>query len=576
VNSSPANNLESGFRVGEWLVRPGECRIENPQGELRLRPMLMDLLVLLAGRAGEVVPKEEILERLRKTQFVSESALTSDIAELRRVLGDSRTTPRYIETVAKRGYRIIARVETRGQSAQPRLAVLLFENLNRDPEQDYFAEGMSDALITELGKIGSLRVISRQSVLRFKDTQKSLPEIARELMVEAVVEGAALHAGNRVRISAQLVQAEPERHLWAESYECDMNDVLAVQGRIARSVAEAVKATLTPKDLARLSRPRPVGPEVHMAYLKARYHSGTWTKEGVEKALQYLNEAMQADPGFAPAYGMLSFCMITLGYWGHLPHYEAYPKAKEAALKALALDESLSEAHAALGLVRWLCDWNPADCETEIRRALELQPSSDFAHFVNALFLVTMSRDRDRAPEAARLALELDPLSVNTNFSFAFILLFAGEHQRAVEQALKTIELHPDSPLAWQALGWAYVGLSDYGEAARAFQKAVDLSRDAHSLSALAYAQARSGQRAAAEALLGELIEKRVRDYVPEVCFVTIYAGLGDRDRAFDRLEKCYQERDPHLFWLPVMPAFQILRQDPRFDELLHRLKLTG
>ena len=575
MESSAAIGLGTEFRAGDWLVRPGECRIANPPAELRLRPMLMDLLVLLAGRAGEVVSKEEILERLRSSQFVSESALTSDIADLRQLLGDSRAKPRYIETVAKRGYRFIARVERCRGPAEPRLAVLIFENLNRDPEQDYFAEGMSDALITELGNISSLRVISRQSVLRFKNTKKSLPEIARELKADAIIEGSALHAGNRVRISAQLIQAEPERHLWAQSYECAMNDVLAVQARIAHSVAGAVQAALTPKDLARLSRPQAVNSQAHLAYLKARYHSGTWTKEGIEKALRHLREAMQADPEFAPAYGMLSFCMSTLGYWGYLPYHQAYSQARQAAREALALDESLSEAHTALGLVYWVADWDPAAGEREIHRAIELQPSSESAHFAHSLFLVTMLRDHDRALDAAQRALDLDPLSVLSNFSAAFILLFAGEYERAIDQALKTLELHPDSPLALQALGWAYAGRADYNEAVNAFQKAVNLSRDVNSVAALGHAQARSGQVAQAEALLGELLERSARAYVPEVCFVTIYAGLGDCDRAFERLERCYEERDPHLFWLPVMPAFDPLRSDARFDEWLARLRLT-
>ena len=553
-------------------MRPTECRIENPEGELRLRPMLMDLLVLLAGRAGQVVSKEEILDGLRKTQFVSESALTSDIAELRRLLGDSRTTPRYIETVAKRGYRLIARVATSGRPDQPRLAVLLFENLNRDPEQDYFAEGMSDALITELGRIGGLRVISRQSVLRFKDTQESLPEIARELKVDSIVEGTTLHAGNRVRISAQLVQAEPERHLWAESYECEMKDVLTVQARIARSVAEAVEAALTPKDLARLSHPRTVNSEAHLAYLKARYHWSTWTKAGFEKALRHLDEAVRADPEFAPAYGMLSLCMTVAGYWGYVPYQEAYPKAKQAALRALALDASLGEAHTALAYVRWLHDWDPAACEREIECAIELQPSSEFAHFARSLFQVTMTQDCDRALEAAKLALALDPLSIYANFSLAFILVFAGEYQRAIDQALKTIELYADSPLAHQALGWAHLGLAHYSEAVSAFQKAADLSRDVHVIAALAHACARSGEAHTARAALDELLGKSAREYVPEVWFAVIHAGLGDRDRAFEYLERCYTERAPQLFWLPVVPAFHPLREDPRFDELLRRM----
>lgn len=537
--------------------------------------MLMDLLVLLAGRAGQVVSKDEILDRLRKARFVSESALTSDVAELRQVLGDSRTQPRYIETVAKRGYRFVAAVEPNRQPAEPRLAVLLFENLNHDPEEDYFAEGMSDALITELGNIRGLRVISRQSVLQFGSTKKSLTEIANELKVDAVIEGSVLQAGNRVRISVQLIRAEPERHLWAQSYECDLADVLGVQARVARAVAEAVQAVLTPKEVARLSRPLYVNPEAHRAYLKARYHWGKWTKEGVQKGLRYVQEAMQADPGFGPAYAMLASCMITLGYWGFLPGRPAYARAKEAAWKALDLDESLSEAHSALAWSYWFLDWDLGACEREIRRAIEVNPSSEWSHLTHAKFLVTIPRDCQKAREAARLALDLDPLSVTTNFSVAWVLVFAGAYEEAVDQARKALDLYPDSPMAYQALGWAYVGQSLYDDAVGAFRKAAALAGDAHSISGLGHACARAGQEGTAKTLLGELLDMSTRGFVPEVCFCLLYAGMGDLNHAFERLERCYEERDPHLFWLPVMPAFGPLRQDSRYHDMLRRVGIA-
>jgi tetratricopeptide (TPR) repeat protein len=288
--------------------------------------------------------------------------------------------------------------------------------------------------------------------------------------------------------------------------------------------------------------------------------------------MQHVQEAMQADPEFAPAYSMLANCLITLGYWGYLPGRSAYPKAKEAACRALVLDESLSEAHTSLAWANWLLDWDLPACEREIRRAIELNPSSENAHLAHALFLVTIPQDRQGARDAVRLALDLDPLSVITNFSVAWILLFAGAYHDAVEQAAKALDLHPDSPLTQQAMGWAYVGQSLYQEAEAAFGKAVALSRDVHSLSGLGHACARSGQEGAAKAILTELLDMSAREYVPEVCFAVLYAGLRDRDRAFERLERCYEERDPHLFWLSVMPAFGPLRQDSRFDALLRRL----
>ncbi len=566
------------FRFDCFEVDLSSGRLYKRGLRVGLREKSFQVLALLLEHPGEVVTREELQRRLwREEVFVDfDNNLNTAIGRLREALGDSAERPRFIETLPKRGYRFIAPVEPCGRPAEPRLAVLIFENLNHDPEQDYFAEGMSDALITELGTIRGLRVISRQSVLRFKDTKKSLPEIARELNVDAFVEGCALHSGNRVRVSAQLVRADPEQHLWAQSYECEMSDALAVQGRIAHRVAEAVEAALTPKDVARLARPRSVNSQAHLAYLKARHHWGAWTKEGIEKALRYLGEAIQADPDFAPAYSMLSYCMTVLGFWGHVSQKEAYAKAKGAALKALALDDLLCDAHTALGVVNWFGEWDLAGAEREFRRALEINPSSEFAHLMHANFLVIVRRDRDRALEAAGRALDLDPLSVNTNFEVAWILVFAGEYGKAIDQSLRTLELYPDSHFAQQTLGWAYIGLSDYGSAEKAFQEAVELTPDTYSVSSLAYVFARTGRRAAAEALLADLLKKSETEVVPEICVALVYGGLGDRDRAYQLLEKCYQERHPQLFWLPCQPGYFWLRDDPRFAALLRKMNLEA
>ncbi len=561
----------------------GSFEVDLSSGQLYksgLRVSLQDksfqVLASLLEQPGEVVSRQELQRRLwREEVFVDfDNNLNTAIARLREALGDSAEHPRFIETLAKRGYRFIAPAEACGRTAEPRLAVMIFENLNRDPEQDYFAEGISDALITELGSIGSLRVISRQSVLQFKDTKKSLPEIARELRVDALVEGCALHSDKRVRVSAQLIRAEPEQHLWAQSYECELGDVLEVQGRIAHSVAEAVEAVLTAKDVARLARPRPVNPEAQLAYLKARHHWGAWTKEGIQKALQHLDEATKADPEFAPAYSMLSYCMTVLGYWGYIPQRVAYSKSKDAALEALALDDQLCDAHTALGVVKWFGEWDLAVAEREIQRALEINPSNEFAHLMQANFLVVIRRDHDRALEAAGRALDLDPLSINTNFEVAWILVFAGEYKRAIDQSLKTLELYPDSLFAQQTLGWGHVGLSDFDGAEKAFQKAVDLAPDTYSISSLAYVFARTGRRAAAEDMLADLLKKSETQVVPEICLALVYGGLGERSRAFELLEKCFQERHPQLFWLPLQPGFSPLRDDSRYDNLLRRMNL--
>jgi len=522
-----------------------------------------------------VVSKEQILDRVWQGRLVSESALTRNAAELRQALGDSERSPRYIETITKRGYRLIAPVAP-GPPAPPRLAVLPFDNLNRAPEEDYFADGMAEAVITELGRIAGLRVISRQSVLRFKGSGKSLAEIARELKVDAVVEGSALLAGTRVRITAQLIQAEPEQHLWAQSYECDLGDILGVQGQVARAIAEAVHAALTPQDLARLSRALRVNLEAHLAYLKARHYGDGWTQEGIEKAFAYLQRAIAADPTYAPAYASLAKYLAVLGFWGHLPIRQAYAKAREAVLRALELDQSLGEAHAVLAFIKWHLDWDLAGCEAGLRRAIELSPSSEFAQMAYANFLNIARRDLDSGLVHARLALEIDPLSLNTNLGFGWWLLYAGEHEQAIEQARKTLELYPDALHARPILGWALAARGRYEEAVVAFEGAMAISRDALSLASLGHAYGRSGQRQAAEAVLAELLDRRAREHVPEFALATVHAGLGDLERAFQSLEKCYAERDGRLFWLPVDPCFDPLRSDPRYHDLLRRVGLTA
>ncbi len=380
---------------------------------------------------------------------------------------------------------------------------------------------------------------------------------------------------NRIRTTVQLILAEPERHLWSRSYESDLTDVLGVQARVARAAAEAVQAVLTPGDMIRLSALREVNPRAHEAFLKARCLWGRWTQESVQLCLRYVKEALEADPTFAPAHSLLADALVTLGYWGFVPAQTAFPQAKEAAQRAIALDDLLSEAHVALAWTHWLLDWDLAACGREIQRALELNPSGEMNHLVCGLYQATIVRDRRRAEEAAWLALDIDPLSVNTNFGVAWILLFAGAYTEAVAQATRAIELYPESPLAHQALGWACAGQGRYAEAASAFGRAAALSNDAHSIAGLGYSSARAGQVAVARRVLEELTERSGRELVPDVIFAVLYAGLDDPNRAFESLERCYQQRDPHLFWLPVMPAFLSLQKDGRYHDLLRRIGIT-
>jgi TolB-like protein len=403
-----------------------------------LRGKSFAVLGALLEHPGEVVTREELRRRLwPEGVFVDfENSLNSTVNRLRVALGDSFAKPRFIETLPQSGYRFLARVEA-SRSALLTLAVLPFENLNHDPEQDYFSDGVADALTTALGNVTSLRVISRQSVLHLKGTQRTIPEIARELKTDAVVEGSVLRVGDRVRITAQLIQVAPERHLWAKGYECEMGDILTIQGQVSQAIAEAVKVALTPAERDRLVRPCPVNAEAHLAFLKGRHHMGQWSRESFEKALECFRAAVEKDPTHARAYAHMADCYGMLGNWGHRPSLEAFQSAKQAALQALALDDALSTAHWAYAWATWVCDWDLVTCEAEMLRAIQLNPSDEHAHMAYSIFLVTTTSDRGGAVSEMRLSLDLDPLSPYINALMAWTYVFVRDYKRAREQGVE-------------------------------------------------------------------------------------------------------------------------------------------
>jgi len=366
-------DTEMGRRYTARMARPqasggrfcfGPYEVDMRARELRkhglriqLQEKSFEVLAALLEHPRELVTRQELQRRLWPdgVSVDFENNLNSAVNRLREALRDRARRPQYIETLHRRGYRFIAPVE-QVQIPTLTLAVLPFGNLSRDPEQDFFGDAVADVLTTELGTVSTLRVISRQSVLHLKGTEKTVPEIARELGADAIVEGSVLRAGNRIRITAQLVQASPEQHLWAKTFDCDLADVLTVQGQVAHAIAGAVQLALTPAEVARLNRARPVDPEAHLAYLKGRHHMGRWSRESVEKALEYFHLALQRDPVHALAYAHAANCYALLGFWGHLPFRDAYQRAKESAQKAIALDGALSAAHWALGWATWLRD----------------------------------------------------------------------------------------------------------------------------------------------------------------------------------------------------------------------------
>ncbi len=467
-----------------------------------------------------------------------------------------------------------------GRAAAPRiesLAVLPLVNYSRDVEQDYFADGMTDALIADLAQISALRVISRTSAMQYKGSKKPLPQIAQELNVDAVVEGSVQRSGNRVRILAQLIHGPTDTHLWAQSYERDLRDVLSLQSQLAQAIASEIKVTLTPREQAQLSLARPVNPEAHEAYLRGRYFWNKRTEEGFRRGTEYFNQAIEKDPNYALAYAGLAYTYSLMGHelYSLLDPRDAYPKANAAALRALKLDESLAEAHAVLGDVKFRYEWDWSGAEREYKRAIELNPSYTTAHQWYSHFLLPLGRAEESLAESKR-ALELDPLSLVINMHMGWHYLYARQYDQAIEQLRKTLDLDQDFLLAHLFLGQAYELKAMYAEAMAEFQKAIALSRGAPpNVAALGHLYAVSGKRDAARKVLEELKESSKRRFVPSYEIAVVYAGLGEKDQAFGWLQKAFEQRDSGwLVDLRVDPRFDLLRSDPRFADLVRRVGL--
>jgi TolB-like protein/Tfp pilus assembly protein PilF len=457
------------------------------------------------------------------------------------------------------------------------IAVLPLENVSGDEDQDYFADGMTDELIAQLAKVGSLRVLSRTTAMAYRGTHKPLSEIARDLHVSSVVEGTVLRSGNRVRITAELVQTSTDRHLWAETYETEIGDILGLQNRVASAIVKEVSIKLTPEEQQRLTTVRPVLAESYEDYLKGNYYySNNRSAEGLAKAIEYFQRAIQADPNNALAYAGLSNCYATIGssLVGAMPSLEAAAKSRAAALKALEIDDNLAEAQVALANVRIKYDWDWEAAEEGFQRAIELKPSYSTAYQRYSLYLMAMGRTRESVALVNR-ARELDPLSVSTNFSLGWRLYMARQYDKAIVQLLNTIDLDPTLAVAHLILGQAYEEKQLYPQALNELQKANLISNKAPlMLAAVGHAYARTGRRADAEVILAQLFERSKKENVSPFVIASIYEALGDKEKALDWLDKAYQDRSNALVFLKVDPELDTLRSHPRFKELQRKLNL--
>jgi TolB-like protein/DNA-binding winged helix-turn-helix (wHTH) protein/Flp pilus assembly protein TadD len=614
--ASSSNPLNQVVHFGEFTVELQAGELFRDGSKVKLRGQPFEILVVLLEQPGQLVTREELRRRLWPSDtFVDfEHGLNAAVNRLREALSDSADQPRFIETIPRRGYRFIAPVDGIALvPAKPRafrwvgigvlaalgllaatvalniggsrerifgshktpirsVAVLPLANLSSDPEQEYFAEGMTEALITELGKISALRVISRQSMMQYKGTKKSAPQIARELNVEAVVEGSVLRAADRVRISLQLIQAAPERHLWASSYDRDLRDVLALHSEMARTVAGQVRVKLRPEERALLAGAPPVNPEAYDSYLHgARLLSDESTADSARRAVPHFERAISLDTSSALPYCGLANAYLLRGHLAALGPREAFPVAKAAALKAQELDDNVACAHWALAEVHFLYDWDWAAAEKEYHRAIELNPGNAELYNGYAHFLKDQGRGRDdEAFAELRRALELDPTVTMARIGFFFY--FARQYDEVIQRDLKFLEATPNFSLTHLSLGLAYEQKKDFSRAIPELKRAVELSGDKVFPAYLAHAYAVSGKAREAKRILEELKQPSGRSYVDPWAIALVYAGLGEKDRAMEWLEKAYRNRDHDMAYCKVWPQFDPLRSDPRFQDLLRRM----
>ncbi len=637
--TAPAHNPLL-LRFGPFLLDPQACELRKGDTLLHLAPQPCRVLALLASRPQKVFTRHEIQQGIwGGDTFVDfEQGLNAAIRQIRAALCDDAETPRYIETLPRRGYRFIGSitapsppsesgkqgsgvvvesaewpVAARGALrrlqwkfaaglvlagvaavllwlnadklrtrifATPRsidihsVAVLPFKNLSKDTEQEYFVDGMTDELITDLAKFGNLRVISHTSVERYKAVKRSLPEIARELGVDAVLEGSVMRSGDHVRVTAQLIRAANDEHIWAQSYDRNLVDALAVQGDIAQDIAKQIRVQATPEGRARKANLPLPSFEAQDAYMRGRYEWNKRTPQGLLRARAFFRQALDRNPNYALAWVGVADTEYLLSSFGYdmVSPREGMPRAKAAAKRALELDDGLGEAHASLALVTWAYDWNWPAAELEYKRALELNPSYASAHHFYGIGLASQGRFEESIAEQKH-ALELDPLSRIISVQLGRMLWYARRYDEAAVSLRKIVELEPDFVPGHMMLGMVAMSAGHDDEALRQLRRARELAPDStFALMNLARAYVRSGQRQLALAALQELRQIAKEKYVPAYQFAIVYAELGEANAAFRWLDKAVEEPSAIIMLIKVDPIFDALRGDPRFGDVVKRV----
>ncbi|HYL83899.1 MAG TPA: tetratricopeptide repeat protein [Candidatus Angelobacter sp.] len=618
------------FDFGRFRVDPVERVLLADGHPVSLTPKAFDTLLELLENSGHILEKDELLKRIWPDTFVEEGTLVQNISTLRKILGEAPDGSAYIETVPRRGYRFAGAVRkinlepvseekiqsiaiavragegTRNWIAAlalaavslaavflargriwPRrdpapkkimLAVLPFENLSGDAQQEYFSSGLTEEMITQLGDLepNRLGVIARTSAMQYKGAKKDTREIGRELGVDYILEGSVRREGERVRITAQLIQVKDQTHLWARDYDRNLRDILALQSDVASAIAREIKLKLTSEESARLASTPALNPEAYELYLKGRYFWNKRTEDGFVKAIRYFEQANLLDPQYAQPYAGLADAYALLG---SIPNHEisrgeAMPKAKAAALKALQLNSSLADAHTSLAFVEMQYEWDWPISEKEFKRALELNPNYATAHQWYAVWLMSQGK-QDAALEEERRAQEADPLSTIIKTDTAQLLVCAGRYDEALLQAQRALEIDPGFLLGHHYLAVAYTEKKDYQAAISEFQKVLAISKgDTWATQGIAWTYALAGQKSKSEAILREMLHGAKNSEDLALQLAVVYASLGENDQAFAWLEKAYQHRDGGLILFNVVPEFESLHVDPRFDDLAQRVGL--
>ena len=610
------------YRFGCFWLSP-ETQVLLRDGDVvPLPPKAVETLLVLLRSAGQPVDKDTLIQTVWPNTFVEENNLAHHISVLRKTLGNGEDGKSYIETIPKRGYRFVgdvkeaveegggaqhtpaAAVGTPAQSLLTRrrltaaialpvvgalvfvwwlsrrgpttplfesLAVLPFQNLSGDPGQDYVSDGLTESLIVETAKIGGIRVISRTSIMQYKDERKPLPQIARELNVGAVLEGSVARFGDRARVTVQLFDAAQDKQLWVETYERDLTEIPQLWGEVANAVARGIQARVSPEQRARLAG-RPVKREAFEAYLRGRYYWNKRTADNIHKAVEWFRKAIDEDPAYARAYGGLADCYNQLGtvLIGGQPPTEIRPLAIATARRALEIDPELAEAHAALAYAR-LYDWEWAAAEDGFQHALRLNPSYASAHLWYAHSL-SMRKRHEEALREVRRAQQLDPLSPIIQTQVGWILQHAGRYDEAIQELRKVLAKDPDYLWALWRIGSSYTSKSMFREGIDALEKAARLSgRSPSILGTLAETYGLAGRKELARSLLSEIEARSRRQYVPAIAFAHAYIGLDDSERVLEWLEKAYQQREQGIAWLAVWEAHGAYRSDPRFHEMIQQ-----